>query len=142
MLRHLQKQLPVISGLRGEARTLMESNRAGLYYNPSDAYDLKAKILQLMKSELYAELSRNARRLYDTVLQGDEVYRNFVRYIEIPKISTKELEVALPIEAGKFIPFPMGEESISYRIVPPLSNDIKKMGVTFVAIPRGKLKTT
>jgi type IV pilus assembly protein PilM len=58
------------------------------------------------------------------------------RYIELPPLSKKELENAVPSVARKFIPFPMSEVSLSFINVPQMSGKEKKSGVFFVAAPR------
>lgn len=89
--------------------------------------------------EVIEELSRDTKRLGDAIVASIQGVSIFIRYIEIPKISTKELEVALPIEAKKFIPFPLEEVRLTYSIVPILSRDEHKMGLTFVGIPRNQI---
>src|ERR1700687_1351368 len=45
----------------------------------------------------------------------------FFRYLELPAMSAKELEVAVPFEAQKHIPFPLEEVTLNYIAVPQLS---------------------
>lgn len=79
---------PILIGVDGEGRSIVENARAGLFFEPENASDLKEKVLQLYNSkELCVELGRNARacattqyerrllaiRLNDII---NEVYRN------------------------------------------------------------------
>jgi len=89
--------------------------------------------------EVLTELYQDTKRLGDQIYLGLQGISIFSRYIEIPQISTKELEVALPIEAKRFIPFPLEEINLTYRIFPTLSRDPRKMGVTFTGIPKNLL---
>ena len=89
--------------------------------------------------EVMEELTKDSKRMSDNIYIGIQGTSEFTRYIEIPQISPKELEVALPIEAKKFIPFPLEEVNITYKILPTLSRDRRKMGVTFVGTPKNVL---
>ncbi len=86
--------------------------------------------------EAFEELVKEMKRLGDVVTVGIQGIFVITRYIEIPKISAKELEVALPIEARKFLPFPLEEIDLKYDLIPPLSKDLKRMGVVFTGVPK------
>lgn len=90
--------------------------------------------------EVIDKLVKDTKKLGDNVVVGIQGISIFTRYLEIPRISPKELEVALPIEAKKFIPFPMDEVRLTYTQVGTLSKDEKKMGITFVGIPRNQIQ--
>jgi type IV pilus assembly protein PilM len=90
--------------------------------------------------EVIDKLVKETKKLGDNVVVGIQGISIFTRYLEIPRISPKELEVALPIEAKKFIPFPMDEVRLTYTQVAALSKDEKKMGITFVGIPRNQIQ--
>lgn len=89
--------------------------------------------------EVLGELAQDSKRMNENLVLGIQGTSVITRYIEIPQISQKELDVALPIEAKKFIPFPLEEVSITYKTLPTLSRDSRKMGVTFVGIPKNLL---
>jgi len=89
--------------------------------------------------EAIEELSNDVKRFGDVIMGSIQGISVFTRYIEIPEISAKELEVALPIEAKKFIPFPLEEVRLTYSVVPILSREKHKMGLTFVGIPRNQV---
>lgn len=90
--------------------------------------------------EAISEISEEIKNFGDSLSFGLQGVSVITRYIEIPKISSKELGVALPIEAKKFIPFPIEEVELSYSVLPPLSRDAHRMGVTFVGVPRSVVR--
>jgi type IV pilus assembly protein PilM len=65
-----------------------------------------------------------------TAVQGEDT---ICRYLELPPLSRKELEVAIPSQAMKFIPFPMNSVSLSWTSVPPVNPADKKNAIFFVA---------
>lgn len=64
----------------------------------------------------------------------------FFRYLELPVMSAKELEVGVPFEAQKHIPFPLEEVTLNYLSVPQLIQDKKKSAVFFVAAHKEGVK--
>lgn len=64
----------------------------------------------------------------------------FFRYIELPQLSSKELEVAVPFEAQKHIPFPLDEVTLNYVAVPQISDEKKKSAVFFVAAHKKRIQ--
>ncbi|MCD4782795.1 MAG: pilus assembly protein PilM [Candidatus Eremiobacteraeota bacterium] len=109
------------------------------YYIRSVQYSDKNDPTINQLREVIEELSRDTKRLGDVIMASIQGISIITRYIEIPKISTKELEVALPIEAKRFVPFPLEEVRLTYSVVPILSRDKHKMGITFVGIPRNQI---
>lgn len=65
-----------------------------------------------------------------TAIQGEDT---ICRYLELPPLSKKELEIAIPSQAMKFIPFPMSSISFSWLSVPPVMTGGKKNAIFFVA---------
>ncbi len=55
------------------------------------------------------------------------------KYLELPLLKPRELEVAVPSRAFKHIPFPADKVTISYVQVPQLSKGEKKSTVFFIA---------
>jgi type IV pilus assembly protein PilM len=74
-------------------------------------------------------------RLGDVVTAGVQGHSILTRYIEIPQISARELEVAVPIESKKFFPYLPEGTAISYSVIPTLSSEKNKIGVTFIHSP-------
>lgn len=90
--------------------------------------DLKQRLTSLVKTVQKERPS--FLRGVNTAIQGEGT---LCRYLELPPLSPKEMEVAVPSQAMKFIPFPKGEMKISYFQVPPLSPGEKKNTIFFVA---------
>lgn len=65
----------------------------------------------------------------------------FFRYLELPAMSAKELEVAVPFEAQKHIPFSLEEITLNYLSVPQLTRHKKKSAVFFVAAHKKAVNT-
>lgn len=92
-----------------------------------------------MKTRLAAlgsELSRrhpNLKKQVAVPIQGEGVTS---QYLELPPVSTKELELAVPSMARRFIPFPIDTVTLSYVPVPQLSSADKRSAVFFVAVQR------
>jgi len=66
----------------------------------------------------------------DTAIEGEGI---IYRYQEIPQLSKKEMDIAVPSRAIKYIPFPLDQVNISYMPVPPLNSDEKTNAVFWVA---------
>lgn len=65
-----------------------------------------------------------------TAIQGEPT---FCRYVELPLLSGKQLDVAVVCEGLKYVPFPIPELSLSHTMVPPVNGGEKKSGVFLVA---------
>lgn len=63
------------------------------------------------------------------------------RYLELPPLSSKEMETAVPVEACKYIPFPMSEVNLTYFPVAPLAENVKKAGIFFVAAKKDSVES-
>lgn len=57
----------------------------------------------------------------------------FVRTIQVPHMSDKDLQKAIQFEAEQYIPLPIKEVSLSYQILEPTGTDRNKMDVLLVA---------
>jgi type IV pilus assembly protein PilM len=66
----------------------------------------------------------------NTAIQGEGT---ICQYIDLPKLTKKELDVAVPSQAMKYIPFPMETISLSYITVPSIKKEENKTGIFFVA---------
>lgn len=61
----------------------------------------------------------------------------FLQVIQMPLLSTEDLESAVIYEAENYIPLPIEEVYLSSQIVPPLHNHLDHYDVLIAAIPRG-----
>ena len=55
------------------------------------------------------------------------------QYIDLPKLTKKEMDVAVPSRAIKYIPFPMDTVNLSYITVPSIKKEENKTGIFFDA---------
>jgi len=59
---YLACDLPILVGIEGEARKLVNESKTGLYYEPENSTDLAAKIMYLYNNQkILKEFSQNAR---------------------------------------------------------------------------------
>lgn len=66
----------------------------------------------------------------NTAIQGEGT---ICQYIDLPKLTKKELDVAVPAQAIKYIPFSLDSVNISYITVPSIKQEANKTGIFFVA---------
>jgi type IV pilus assembly protein PilM len=57
-------------------------------------------------------------------------------YMELPKLTDKELKTAVPSKLARQLPFPIDEVLLSHVNVPPLSEDKEKSAVVYVAVQK------
>ncbi|MDN5354001.1 MAG: hypothetical protein PWQ09_757 [Candidatus Cloacimonadota bacterium] len=82
---YLACALPILVGIEGEARKLVNESNTGLYYKPENSSDLAAKIMYLYKNrDILKEFSNNARSF---------VEENFTRKKLAKKLEKILLEV-------------------------------------------------
>ena len=75
--------LPILSPLYGEVRGLIEKHRVGLSYESGSGIGLFDCIRALVEDEsLCAEFSNNARLLYSSKFEFEQVYSSLVRHLE------------------------------------------------------------
>ncbi|MCL5037093.1 MAG: pilus assembly protein PilM [Chloroflexi bacterium] len=89
-----------------------------------------------MEQRLIDVLKASAKKigvLTPTVSTAIQGAGTLCKYMELPPLSKKELEFAVPSEARKFIPFPMDQVVLSYITVPQVSTGGKKTGIFFAA---------
>jgi len=72
-----------------------------------------------------------------TAIQGEGTVS---RYIEMPRLSKKELDTAVTSQALKYIPFPMESVNLSYITVPQIEAEKNKTGVFFVAAQKKSIE--
>ena len=74
---YLSCELPVLLGVDGEARTILEESQAGLYYEPEDFHDLAEKILTLKDNHELRAMGRMGRkfveRFYNRKMLAQEI---------------------------------------------------------------------
>jgi type IV pilus assembly protein PilM len=91
-----------------------------------------AKTALLLKSAL-GKFVDNRSGFIPTVTTAVQGEGTICRYLELPLLKQKELEVAVPAAAMKFVPFPPEEAMITYVGVPPLTGGRDVSAVFFIA---------
>src|SRR3989344_6012796 len=56
-----------------------------------------------------------------SVIMSIPVFSSFLTVMEVPQMSVKELESAVPFEAKSYIPVPLSEVVLDWLIIPPRS---------------------
>lgn len=79
----LSAGLPLLSPLSGELRRLMQSSRLGLAYQDGDHESLLVQLRTLAKNrELLAEMSNNARFVFNERFTAKSVYGAYAKHVE------------------------------------------------------------
>jgi glycosyltransferase involved in cell wall biosynthesis len=82
-LIYLAAGLPVISSFEGDLKELLEKQNAGFYYKPGDLEELAIQILYLYQNpQDYRRISENAKKLYETTFNSDNIYTNYTLHLE------------------------------------------------------------
>jgi len=100
---------------------------------PQETFNSEIRIKKksdLLK-KIYRERNLKEKDIYTSV-EGESV---MVKYLELPKLSKDELEVALPIEIDRMFPFQRDDIIINRKSVDVLSGDRSKMALVISAIP-------
>jgi glycosyltransferase involved in cell wall biosynthesis len=82
LFEYLSAGLPVLSGLEGETKTLLERHDCGASYRPEDAGSLLDCLERLLRDEEWRlRLGRNARAAYETHYAAEVVYPRMADYL-------------------------------------------------------------
>jgi type IV pilus assembly protein PilM len=60
----------------------------------------------------------------------------FLRVIQLPKMTEKELAVAVPLEAENYLPLSPKDCYLDFEVVPPFVNHLDHLDVLLAAVPR------
>jgi glycosyltransferase involved in cell wall biosynthesis len=83
MLEFMSCARPVILGVDGQARKILEEAEAGLFVRPENAGDLTAAILKLAANpELRTELGRNGRKFILQYFSRPQTARAYMQFLE------------------------------------------------------------
>lgn len=81
MFEYLSAGLPVLSWLDGIPGQTIKNHNCGFVYNNAD--ELIEQIIELLTNDtLRADMSRNAKKLFDSEFCGDIVYSKFATHLE------------------------------------------------------------
>jgi type IV pilus assembly protein PilM len=94
---------------------------------------IEEALLRTRLSALAARLAKDTGPLPRTAvgaLQGNDIY---CQYLELPKLSNRELETAVPAMARKHVPIPLDSVSLNWLPVPPIGGETNKSAVFILA---------
>ena len=108
-------------------------NNFGTYNNPKTLSDSgTVEDIDLIASSLSEFISDAGFSTSDVVLSIDETYV-FMRIINLPSMSDKELKSSIKYEAEQYLPLPLDQVNVSYQKLENEFNDKNKMKVQIVA---------
>lgn len=90
--------------------------------------ELKKRLTEILK--MCQKECRNYSNSVNSVIQGEGTVYG---YLELPDLGKKELDVAVPSQAMKYIPFSMESTHLSYVKIPMILPRENKTGVFYVA---------
>lgn len=61
-------------------------------------------------------------------------------YLDLPALTERELDLAVPSKISKLIPFPLTEVSVSHMVVPLVRPGADRTGVVYVSVQKGPLQ--
>lgn len=83
IFEYLCAGVPILSSLKGETETLLNSNGCGLTYNGSDTEDFLEKLFILINdNDLRKKMGSNSVSLFRSCFSTDEVYAHMVNFLE------------------------------------------------------------
>ena len=62
--------------------------------------------------------------------------RSFLQVIQMPIMKEEELILAVPFEAENYIPLPMSEVYLDFKVIQPIENHLNHLDVLLVAMPK------
>lgn len=93
-----------------------------------------------------AVLAKIIKSAYDTVEGRKLKTRNvvvslpeeesFLQVIQMPKMSEEELNLAVPLEAENYIPMPIDQVYLDFKVIPSVKNYFNHLEVLIVAMPK------
>lgn len=101
---------------------------------PEEPFDSDIRIKK--KSDLLKQVYKERNLKEKNIFTSVEDESVMVKYLELPKLSREELEVALPIEIDRMFPFQKDEIIINKKMVDVLSGDKSKIAIVISAIPK------
>ncbi|HEX7862299.1 MAG TPA: glycosyltransferase family 4 protein [Verrucomicrobiae bacterium] len=74
---------PLVSSLRGELWEIIEREKIGVNYEPSDAASLAASIAEFTRDRVHLQrISRQSRMLFENSFDADSIYFRFAVFLE------------------------------------------------------------
>lgn len=94
----------------------------------------EAALVKIIKSACDKVIGKKLDTKYIVASLPEE--KSFSQVILMPKMSSEELAVALPLEAENYIPMPMDNVYLDYQIISPLKDYFNHLEVLVVAMPK------
>ncbi|MCE1248992.1 MAG: pilus assembly protein PilM [Firmicutes bacterium] len=92
--------------------------------------------------KMTVEKAKSSNSKYDLALAGSVHGPGIIcRYMDMPKLSDKELALAVPSAAHKLIPFSLNDIVLNYVKIPPLNHSKDTTGILFFAIHKDQVET-
>ncbi|MCD4782710.1 MAG: pilus assembly protein PilM [Candidatus Eremiobacteraeota bacterium] len=101
---------------------------------PEEPFDSEIRLKR--KSDLLKQIYKERNLKEKNIFTSVEDESVMVKYLELPRLSRDELNVALPIEIDRMFPFQMDEIIINQKSVDVLSGDKSKIAIVISAIPK------
>jgi len=90
------------------------------------------KTLEAVTKEMLRVLIEKSKATAKSVVMAIPVFSSFVSIIELPKMAEKELAQAIKFEARKYVPIPLNEVVLDWRILESKENN----RILLIAVPR------
>jgi glycosyltransferase involved in cell wall biosynthesis len=80
---YMSAGIPIVSSYRGDLKSIIESERIGFYFDPGDIDALTKAVDTLCgDSRTYEEMSGNARSVFASEFDDEDIYRAYAGYVE------------------------------------------------------------
>lgn len=94
----------------------------------------EAALVKIIKSALSTIKGKKIKTRYVIASLPEE--KSFLQVIQMPKMDEKELKLAVPLEAENYIPMPIDEVYLDFRVIPSIKDYFNHIEVLIVAIPQ------
>lgn len=141
--------IKVVQLKRSEGRYKLETygelQTYGYLERLNDPFQTKSlKILESQVTEMVGKILKEAEVRAKKVAMSIPVFSSFVSVVDLPPMSEKELPRAISFEAKRYIPIPLSEVRIDWKVINKESVDSLKKGkknlfkfsVLLVAVPK------
>jgi glycosyltransferase involved in cell wall biosynthesis len=80
---YLSAGIPVVSSYQGDLKEIIESEQVGYYFEPGDVNVLVDAVTTLSRDQhIYEEMSRNAKRVFESRFSEEKIYQDFADFVE------------------------------------------------------------
>jgi type IV pilus assembly protein PilM len=91
-------------------------------------------LAKIIKSACASVKGRKLNTKYVVASLPEE--KSFSQVIQMPKMSEKELDLAVPLEAENYIPLPIDEVYLDFQVISPIKDYFNHLEVLIVALPK------